>query len=84
MGFNDVKQRVIACLDAQSYDSDDRAAMSENNLLATGQISAEEVKRIIGRCNGTQYTAKPMTEAPDTLKHELKPVIAGEQWFIRS
>ena len=83
MGFHDVKQRVIRCLDAQAFDSDVRGAMVENNLLATGQVSAEEVKRIIGRCNGTQYTAKPMTEDPDTLKHEMKPVVDGEQWFIR-
>ena len=24
-----------------------------------------------------------MTDDPDTLKHELKPVVAGKQWFIR-
>jgi hypothetical protein len=38
---------------------------------------------MIGRCSGLQYKARPMTDAPDTLKHELKPVIGGKQWFIR-
>lgn len=83
MGFNDVKRRVIACLDALAFESEARDAMSENNLLATGQISAEDVKRLINRCSGTQYVAKPMTEDPSTMKHELKPVVDGEQWFIR-
>lgn len=83
MGFNEVKRRVIACLDAQAYDAVARGAMFENNLLSTGEVSAEHVKRIIGRCNGTQYTAKPMTEHPSTLKHEMKPVFEGEQWFVR-
>ena len=49
--------------------------MSENYLLATGQISAEDVKRLMNRCSGTQYVAKPMTEDPSTMKHELKPVV---------
>jgi hypothetical protein len=74
---------VIACLDAGAYDSAARSAMAESNWLATGQLSPEDVKRMIGMCRGTQYTAKPMSEDPDTLKHELKPVIDGKQWFIR-
>ena len=52
MGFNDVKRRVIACLDAFAFESEARDAMSENNLLATGQISADDVKRLINRCSG--------------------------------
>ena len=82
MGFSDVKRRVIRCLDTQAFDAYVRGTMAENNLLATGQVSADDVKRIIGRCNGTQYTAKPMSEDPDALKHEMKPVVDGEQWFI--
>ena len=49
MGFNDVKRRVIACLDSHAFESEARDAMSEKNLLATGQISAEDVKRFINR-----------------------------------
>ena len=83
MGFNDVKRRVIPCLDSLAFESEARGAMSENNLLATGQISAEDVKRLINRCSGAQYVARPMTEDPGTMKHEMKPVVDGEQWFIR-
>ena len=83
MGFNDVKRRVIACLDAFAFESEARDAMSENNLLAKGQISAEGVKRLINRCSGAQYIARPMSEDPGTMKHEMKPVVDGEQWFIR-
>ena len=83
MGFNDVRRRVIKCLDTQAFESEAREAISENNLLATGQVTVEDVKRLISRCNGGQYTAKPMTEDPSIMKHEMKPVMAGEQWFIR-
>jgi hypothetical protein len=83
MGFADVRRLVIACLDAGRFDVEIRKQMSEKNLLATGAVSVEEVKQMIGRCTGHQYKARPMTEDPDTLKHELKPVIAGRQWFIR-
>lgn len=83
MGFKDVKQLVISCLDAGKYDFEIREAMSDKNLLATGAVTVEQVKQMIGRCSGLQYKARPMTEDPDTLKHELKPMVAGKQWFIR-
>lgn len=50
---------MITCLDTQAFESEAREATAENNLLATGQVSADDVK------------------------HEMKPVIAGVQWFIR-
>lgn len=78
-----MKRRVLRCLDTQAFDAYGRGAMAENNLLATGQVSADDVKRIIGRCNGTQYASKPMAEVSGELKHEMKPVVDGEQWFIR-
>lgn len=83
MGFRDAKRRVVSCLDRGAFDSEYRDAMAENNLLATGQITVADVKRLIGRCRGPQYSAKPMTEDPTTMKHEFRPVVDGEQWFIR-
>ncbi len=83
MGFSNVKRLVIACLDAGTFAFEIREEMSEKNLLATGAVTADEVKRMVGRCTGLQYKARPMTGVPGTLKHELKPVIAGKQWFIR-
>jgi hypothetical protein len=78
-----VKRLVIACLDAGNYDFAIREEMSDKNLLATGAVTVAQVKQLIGRCSGLQYKARPMTEDPATLKHELKPVVAGKQWFIR-
>jgi hypothetical protein len=83
VGFYDVRRRAIACLRAHAFDSVIRGAMPDNNLLATGEVSVDDVVRMIGLCRGTQYSAKPMTEDPNTLKHEMKPHVAGEQWFIR-
>ena len=73
MRFGDAKRRVVYCLDRGAFDSEYRDAMAENNLLATGQITVAEVKRLIGRCWGPQYSAKPMTEDSTTMKHEFKP-----------
>ncbi len=83
MGFHDMKRLVIKCLNEGNFDFEIREKMVEKNLLATGAVTVDEVKQMIGRCSGLQYKARPMTDAPDTLKHELKPVVAGKQWFIR-
>lgn len=83
MGFTDVKRLLLACLDAGAFRSEMRDAMSEKNLLATGAVTVAQVRRIVGQCTGLQYTVRPMTEAHDTLMHELKPVVEGTQWFIR-
>ena len=83
MGFTDVKHLVLACLDAGAFGFAIREHMSEKNLLATGAVTVEQVRRMIGRCTGLHYKALPMTEDPATLKHELRPVVDGRQWFIR-
>ena len=83
VGFTDVKRLVIACLDSGAFGVEYRDAMSEKNLLATGAVTVMEVRRMIGQCSGLHYKALPMTESPDTLKHELTPVVDGRQWFIR-
>jgi hypothetical protein len=81
-GFTDVKRPLLACLDAGAFRSEMRDAMSEKNLLATGAVTAAQVRRIVGQCTGLQYRVRPMTEAHDTLMHELMPVVDGTQWFI--
>jgi len=83
MGFSDVKRLVLSCLEAGAFGFEIREAMSEKNLLATGVVTVEQVKRMIGRCSGLQYRARAMLEDRNTLKHELTPVIDGVQWFIR-
>ncbi len=83
MGFTDVKHLVLACLDAGAFAFVIREEMSEKNLFATGELTVEQVRRMIGRCSGLQYRALPMTEDPGTLKHELRPLVDGRQWFIR-
>lgn len=83
MGFNEVKAKVIACLRAGRIQHEERGAMQEKNLLAVGAITVDETIRLISRCRGTQHQAAPLTGDPSTLKHELKPEIDGEQWFIR-
>ncbi len=83
MGFHEVRRRAIACLRADAFDSVMRLAMSEKNLLATGDVSADDVVRMIVLCRGIQYTARRMTDNTTILKHEMKPVVDGERWFIR-
>jgi hypothetical protein len=83
VGFTDVKRRAIACLDAGAFAFEIRERMSEKNLLATGEVTVAHVRSMISRCTGLQYTCLPMTEDAGTLKHELRPLIGGRQWFIR-
>ena len=69
MGFLGVRRRAIACLQSERFDSVARGEVAHNNLLATGEVSVDDVVRMIRLCRGTQYRAAPMTENPSTMKH---------------
>lgn len=54
MGFKAAKKAVLAALKAGAYRHAERNDIDVQNLLAIGELSAEEVIDTIKRCDGTQ------------------------------
>lgn len=53
------------------------------NLLATGEVSPEEVMEVIGRARGDCYTSSPHHYDGSVEVHILTPKYARQEWYIK-
>lgn len=83
MGFKDVKAQVLACLEDGAVLHDQRGDIEIKNLLATGQVSLDDVATIIGRSRGGQYSSSPHYVVDDVEVHIIKTKHGGEDWYIK-
>lgn len=79
MGFKAAKKAVLAALKQGDYQHAARNDIDVKNLLAAGEVSAEDVMNVIRRCDGTHYECSP--------HHQLKGVechvIKAQGWYIK-
>ena len=59
MGFKEVKDKVIKCLNTGHVLHEVREDIDIKNLLATGTVSVSEVANIIKRARGNNYSCSP-------------------------
>lgn len=78
-GFNEAKRRVIAALDTGRYQHEARTAIDTKNLLQIGQISAQNLKKVLLQCNGNNHESLPHHSDPNTEVHIVKH--AG--WYVK-
>ncbi|MGS2724642.1 hypothetical protein ACVBEJ_12940 [Porticoccus sp. GXU_MW_L64] len=83
MGFKDAKRQVLGCLASGSVLHQERADIDIKNLLATGQVSLDEVSDIIGRSRGSDYTSSSHHQVEDIDVHIVQTRHGGEQWYIK-
>lgn len=84
MGFNDAVRETIAALLDGRFEHEPRPLASGKNLLASGEVSPEDVVALLRRCKGTQYAASPHHYDRETQVNIFKPVVSGQGWYIKS
>lgn len=78
-GFVAVKRAVLEALRNGNYQHEARGAIDVKNLLATGEVSAEQVVEVIRRCNGTHHECTPHHRMPKVACH----VIRAQGWYVK-
>ena len=53
MGFNEAKRGVLKALAEGTYQHAARDQIDVKNELLTGTVTADEIARVIRKCNGT-------------------------------
>jgi hypothetical protein len=84
MGFSSAKRALLAALEAGNYQHEAREVLSGKNLLAVGDISADEVIRIVRRAQGRDYSTAPHHWDPDTEVHVFRPTVEGIRWYVKA
>lgn len=84
MGFSSAKRAILAALETGNFRHEAREVLSEGNLLAVGDISAEEVMGIVRRTRGTEYSVSPHHWDPETEVHVFRPTVHGIRWYVKA
>jgi hypothetical protein len=77
--FKYAKRRVISSLESGNYDFEARFDIDVKNLLAIGEITANELIKIIKSCGGMDHECSPHRQCTGFLVHVMKPA----DWYIK-
>jgi len=83
MGFKEAKKQVIDCLNLGHVSHEQRNDIDIKNLLATGQITLDELTAIIGRSRGGSYSSSPHHFDASVEVHIIKTNHADSEWYIK-
>lgn len=91
VGFKDIKKATIDALQAGNVQHEARAgAIDDKNLLQTGDVTTQDVMRLLARCKGTQYSSAPHHQTHLNIEvHIFQPEMAlasGQEkrrWYIK-
>ncbi len=84
MGFNDVRARIILALGEGHFQHEERTQAEGKNLLATGDISAEEIIELLRRCRGNQHqTGRHHFDSTQVI-HIFKYTSPSIRWYIKA
>lgn len=82
MGLKDVRSKAIGCLKSGKiqHDTDRSGKIDEKNLLATGQVTVDEVIEQLNKTKGTEYESSPHHTVENIEVHIFKP---KSGWYIK-
>ena len=90
MGFKAAKAALIDALKAGNYQHAERDDINAKNLLAIGQVTAQEVIDVVARCDGSHHSCSEHHQVRGLDVHLIKRngwyvkfyVITPDVWFI--
>lgn len=83
MGYKDVKALVLSCLQIGDILHASRGEIDIKNLLATGQVTPDEVAEVIQRSRGGDYECSPHHSVSGVDVHIIRRSHKGVVWYIK-
>jgi hypothetical protein len=83
MGFRRAKHLLLAALRSGNFQHEAREVLAEKNLLAIGDVTADEVVRAVQRTGGGDYSSAPHHWDPEITVHIFRSRIDGDRWYIK-
>lgn len=77
--FKSVKSEVVNCLREGRFQHEFRESIDTKNVLSTGEISVDDVIKLILKTKGFQYECSPHHMVSSIDVHILKP----DNWYIK-
>lgn len=83
MGFKQIKRQVIECLTEGLVSHELRNRIEVKNLLATGQVTLDDVVSIIKKAKGTDYSTSLHHLDSSIEVHVVKVRLSNKNWYIK-
>jgi len=83
LGFRDVKAQLLACMKDGAVSHDERSSIDVKNLLATGQVTLDEVSEVIRAARGNHYRCSPHHVVDGIDVHIITINRGGTSWYIK-
>lgn len=89
-GFKQARQDVLAALEIGNYQHAARGSIEVKNLLATGEVSVQQVIEIVRQCSGMHHCSSAHHSVASIEVHVLRRLgwyikfyfIEPDVWFI--
>ena len=78
-GFKEAKKKVIESLEQSSFQHETRKDVNTKNLLATGDVTPNEVINIIKKCSGNNHSILVHHQLNNVIVHLIKK----NGWYIK-
>ena len=79
MGFKEAKKNILSALGEGNFEHEARVDIDAKNMLATGEVSVDELCAVIKKCNGNDHSSGPHHMAKSVTVHVLKK----SGWYIK-
>ncbi|KQN68118.1 hypothetical protein [Rahnella sp. R3(2024)] len=83
MSFKEIKGKVIACLKNGQVRFAVRREIHLKNLLSTGEVTSQELERVIGLATGQHYQSRRHHLDSSLDVHIITLWYAGVNWYIK-
>lgn len=87
MGFKKIRSLAIQVIQEGRVQHEARDEIDEKNLLLMGDVTIEQVIRLLKACRGTQYSSSTHHMVPDITVHVFKPEVSlglrKDRWYIK-
>lgn len=83
MGFRAAKAKILKCLERGDVSHEQRGDIDIKNLLAIGEVSLDDVSKIIAHARGDSYSSSPHHMVPGIDVHVIKARYRSQHWYIK-
>lgn len=83
MGFKAAKKAVVTALRELDFQHEAREVFSEKNLLAVGDIAAEDVAKLILRTSSADHSESSHHADRSVVVHTFRPAVDEKRWYIK-
>ena len=66
-----------------NFEHEARDALAEKNLLAVGDVRANEVAALVLKARAEDYRESPHHWDQSVVVHTFTPTVRGERWYIK-